>query len=112
MDESRSPHPAFSRKRERVQQELSAEFKATLGFVLLRTYLSALSRTWPIMLVLLACLAVDAVLSYALIFGRLGAPPLGIVGAGYASAATQWLMFGGLALYAANETALRRHGVL
>jgi MATE family multidrug resistance protein len=87
-------------------------FPAGLGFVLLRTYLSALSRTWPIMLVLLACLVADAVLTYALIFGRLGAPSLGIVGAGYASAATQWLMFGGLALYAANEKALRHHGVL
>jgi MATE family, multidrug efflux pump len=87
-------------------------FPAGLGFVLLRTYLSALSRTWPIMLVLLVCLVVDAVLTYALIFGRLGAPPLGIVGAGYASAATQWLMFGGLALYAANEKTLRHHGVL
>ena len=49
-------------------------FPAGLGFVLLRTYLAALSRTWPIMLVLVACLVVDAALSYALIFGRLGAP--------------------------------------
>ena len=85
---------------------------AGLGFALLRTYLSALSRTLPVMVLLVACLALDALLTYALVFGALGAPALGVAGAGYAGAATQWVMFGGLALYAATQPGLRDHRVL
>jgi multidrug resistance protein, MATE family len=85
---------------------------AGLGFALLRTYLAALSRTWPVMVLLVACLALDALLTYALIFGAFGAPALGVAGAGYAGAATQWVMFGGLALYAATQPGLRDHRVL
>src|SRR5207302_8927962 len=85
---------------------------AGLGFALLRTYLAALSRTWPVMVLLVACLALDAVLTYGLIFGAFGAPALGVAGAGYAGAATQWVMFGGLAVYAATQPGLRDHRVL
>lgn len=85
---------------------------AGLGFALLRTYFSALSRTWPVMVLLVFCLALDAALTYGLIFGRFGLPALGIAGSGYAGAITQWVMFGGLALYAATQPSLRHHGVL
>ncbi len=85
---------------------------AGLGFALLRTYLSALSRTWPVMVLLVFCLALDAALTFGLIFGRFGLPALGIAGSGYAGALTQWVMFGGLALYAATQPNLRHHGVL
>jgi len=85
---------------------------AGLGFALLRNYLAALSRTWPVMAILVLCLALDAALTYALIFGHFGLPALGIAGAGYASAVTQWVMFGGLALYIATRPALRHHGVV
>lgn len=85
---------------------------AGLGFALLRTYLAALSRTWPVMVLLVVCLAFDAALTYALVFGELGAPALAVAGAGYAGAATQWVMFGGLAVYAATQPGLRDHRVL
>lgn len=85
---------------------------AGLGFALLRNYLAALSRTWPVMVVLVVCLALDAALTYALIFGHFGLPALGIAGAGYASAVTQWVMFGALAFYVATHAGLRHHGVL
>ena len=85
---------------------------AALGFALLRTYFSALSRTWPVMVLLVFCLALDAGLTYGMIFGRLALPALGIAGAGYAGAITQWVMFGGLALYAASQPGLRHHGVI
>jgi multidrug resistance protein, MATE family len=39
-------------------------------------------------------------------------PALGLAGAGYAGAVTQWVMFGALALYVATHAGLRHHGVL
>src|SRR6185437_9461865 len=60
-----------------------------LGFALLRSYLSALSRTWPIMALLLFCLVLNAALNELLLFGRLGVPALGVPGSGYAAAAVE-----------------------
>ena len=42
-------------------------------------------------------LPVNAALNWVLIYGHLGAPPLGVAGSGYASAICQWLMLLGLA---------------
>ena len=70
---------------------------AFLGFAVLRSLLAALSHTRSVMAVVLICVAGNAMLNWVLIFGRLGAPPLGAAGSGYASAINQWLMLGGLA---------------
>jgi MATE family multidrug resistance protein len=50
------------------------------------------------MAVLLLCIAGNAALNWVLIWGHLGAPALGIVGSGYASAINQWLIVAGLVL--------------
>jgi MATE family multidrug resistance protein len=71
---------------------------AFLGFAVLRSLLAALSHQRSVMAVLVACVAGNALLNWVLIFGHLGAPPLGVVGSGYASAVNQWLMLAGLAL--------------
>jgi MATE family multidrug resistance protein len=71
---------------------------AFLGLAVLRSLLAALSRTAVVMAVLLACVAGNAALNWVLIWGRFGAPALGMAGSGYASAANQWLMLAGLAL--------------
>jgi MATE family multidrug resistance protein len=76
---------------------------AFLGFAALRSVLAALSRTGAVMIVLTCCVPANAALNWVLIYGHLGAPPLGVAGAGIASAIVQWLMFGGLALYPAND---------
>jgi len=60
-----------------------------------------------VMLVLGLCVPVNLALNWVLIFGHLGLPPLGVVGSGYASATTEWLMFLGLA---AALWRLRRQG--
>jgi len=72
---------------------------AFLGFAALRNLLAALSHTRAVMTVLMCCVPANAALNWVLIYGHLGAPPLGVAGAGIASAIVQWLMFGGLALY-------------
>jgi MATE family multidrug resistance protein len=71
---------------------------AFLGFAVLRNLLAVLSHTRTIMIVLLVCVTGNTVLNWALIFGHLGLPALGVAGAGYASAISQWSMLAGLAL--------------
>ena len=71
---------------------------AFLGFGVLQSLIAAISRTRPVMAVVLICVAGNAVLNWMLIFGRLGAPALGVTGSGYASSVNQWLMLAGLAL--------------
>jgi multidrug resistance protein, MATE family len=71
---------------------------AFLGFGVLRSLFAALSHARAVMAVLLLGILSNAVMSWAMIFGHLGAPALGVVGSGYASAANQWLMLAGLAL--------------
>jgi MATE family multidrug resistance protein len=71
---------------------------AFLGFAVLRSLFSALSHTRPVMVVVLVCVAGNALLNWLLIFGHLGMPALGVAGSGYASAINQWLMLAGLAL--------------
>jgi multidrug resistance protein, MATE family len=73
---------------------------AFLGFAVLRSLLAALSHTRSVMAVVLICIAGNAMLNWVLIFGRLGAPALGMAGSGYASAINQWLMLAGLGLCA------------
>jgi MATE family, multidrug efflux pump len=71
---------------------------AFLGFGVLQSLIAATSRARPVMAVVLICVAGNAVLNWMLIFGRLGAPALGVTGSGYASSVNQWLMLAGLAL--------------
>ncbi|MGH7038062.1 MAG: MATE family efflux transporter [Stellaceae bacterium] len=71
---------------------------ACLGFAVLDSLFAVLLRVRSTMVVLLVCVAGNAVLNWVLIFGHLGAPALGVAGAGYASAVNQWLMLAGLAL--------------
>ncbi len=71
---------------------------AFLGFGVLQSLSAATSRSRPVLAVVLICVAGTAVLNWILIFGRLGAPALGVTGSGYASSVNQWLMLAGLAL--------------
>jgi MATE family multidrug resistance protein len=68
-----------------------------LGFAVLRSLFAALARARAVMVVLILCVPANIALNWVLIFGHLGVPPLGLVGAAYASAIIQWLMFLGLA---------------
>ncbi len=58
----------------------------TLGFNVLRGYTNALSHPRAPLIVMGLTVAFNATLGYALIFGHFGAPRLGLLGAGIASA--------------------------
>jgi MATE family multidrug resistance protein len=70
-----------------------------LGFAVLRSFLVAASHSRTVMIALVLCIPLNAGLNWILIFGRFGAPALGIAGSGCATAIIQWLMFAGLVLY-------------
>lgn len=80
-----------------------------LGSVFLRCFTSAFGTGRPVLAATLATLPLNAVLAYGLIFGRLGMPELGIVGAGVASALSHSFMFLFLLAWCLKVPRFRRH---
>lgn len=65
----------------------------------LRSFVSALSKPRPVMIVVMMGTGVNIVANYTLMFGLLGFPRLGLAGIGYASALSFWGMLLALTLY-------------
>lgn len=65
----------------------------------LRQMNEGLGRTIPIMLVMGTSLPINIGLNYIFMYGKLGSPPLGAVGAGLGSGITFWLMFIFISVY-------------
>lgn len=69
------------------------------AFLALRFTTEGIGRTRPIMFVSIFALVCNVFLNYVLMFGHFGAPALGAVGCGYASAITMWLIAFALAAH-------------
>ncbi len=85
-----------------AQDYLIARLPSTLGFnvfLALRQYLAGRTLTRPAMWVMFACNVLNVFLNWVLIFGHLGAPALGLVGAGLATGITNVLLPIGLFLW-------------
>ncbi len=61
-------------------------------YTVFRSFIDALGQTRVSMIITLMSLPINILLNYVLIFGKLGFPRLGGVGAGVASAITYWLI--------------------
>jgi MATE family multidrug resistance protein len=84
----------------------------TLGFQVLRNYATALDRPNAALWVMAAMIGVNGVLAWALIFGELGLPALGLTGAGIATAiSSAFSFFAMLGLILALPD-LRKHRIL
>lgn len=88
---------------------LSTAILPMLGFVVLRSFTSALSRPRPAMLFMILAVGLNALLVYGLAFGAFGLPGLGILGAGIGSSLTTWTVFLGLAVYVSWDRQFARY---
>jgi len=75
-----------------------------LVVMVLKNYLAALERTQFILWVTVVAAVINGVLNYALIFGNLGAPELGLRGAAIASVSMQIATMLVIAIYCARAT--------
>jgi MATE family multidrug resistance protein len=82
------------------------------AFVVLRGFLSAEQRPGAALVVSCAGIALNVPLNAWLIWGGLGVPPLGVVGAGIASSICNLAMFAGLLALIARDRHLRRFRIL
>jgi len=78
-----------------------------LLFVVLRSFVSALSRAGSIMAVTVVAIGVNALFTYGLVFGKLGMPALGVAGAGWATSITVWLMLAAQVIHTAGSRHFR-----
>jgi len=78
-------------------------------FLTLRGLMAALDRPWPPLVIGVLAVPLNAVLGWALIFGHLGLPALGVQGAGIAGAVADTFMFAALVLFVLRDRRLRRY---
>jgi MATE family multidrug resistance protein len=67
-----------------------------LGFLAVKNYYEALHRPWTPLYWVLGGVGLNVFLNWVLIYGRLGAPMLGLTGAGWATLLSRLALFAGL----------------
>jgi multidrug resistance protein, MATE family len=80
----------------------------SLLFFAARSAFAALERPRPALVAGLVAVAFNALANYALIFGKLGMPALGIIGSGFATTLSQALMFAILMAAALIDPRMRK----
>lgn len=83
----------------------------SLGFLVLRYFVSSLSRPTVVMVALIGGALLNVLLDYLLIFGHFGFPALGVRGAAWATAAIYVGLFLALLVYVQRDRRLRRFHV-
>jgi MATE family multidrug resistance protein len=83
-----------------------------MGFQVLRSFSTALSRAVPPLVVMGAAVLWNAGFDYALIFGHFGFPKLGLYGAGLASASSNIFSFVAMLAVCLAVPALKRYRIL
>lgn len=95
----------------RFVRAISFGMLASLSYGMLRSFTVGLGRTRITMLISFGAALVNVGLDYVLIYGKLGLPPLGAQGSGYATAIVQWSMFATMLFYVRRESELRRYKI-
>lgn len=78
-------------------------------YIVLRSFISALERPAWALVIVAAAVLFNIFANWCLMFGNLGFPALGIVGAGIATVLSSTLMFAGMALVVSFERSFRRY---
>jgi len=84
---------------------------AVLGFAVMRSFVAALSRTAPIMVITILAVGLNYVLTLGLVMGEFGMPAMGVAGAGLANTLSFWAMLIGILVYAWFSSDLRGYGL-
>ncbi|QCO00284.1 MATE family efflux transporter (plasmid) [Azospirillum argentinense] len=84
----------------------------SLCFVVSRSFLAAVHRPRPAAAVTVLAVLLNAALDWVLIFGNLGFPELGLVGAGLSSTVSNVVMLVGVLAYCAQSRSVRRYRIL
>lgn len=92
-------------------QAFSLSVLPTLLFTVLRNFVSALSRTKPVMAITVVAVFLNWGLAEALVHGRWAFPELGVAGAGVAATVTSWAMVAALTFHIWRAPALRGYGL-
>ncbi|MEM8611001.1 MAG: MATE family efflux transporter [Cyanobacteria bacterium P01_H01_bin.105] len=87
-------------------------FLPIAGFTALRSTVSALSQTKPIMVIIMVGTLFNIVGNYVLGFGKLGLPTMGLSGLALATVLAWWGMFIALALYVRLHPTLQKFQIL
>ncbi len=82
-----------------------------LVFLALRFTTEGVGHTRPIMFTSIFALGCNVFFNWVLMFGKLGAPALGVVGCGLASAISMWLVAAALGAYVALNQRYRPFGI-
>ena len=90
---------------------LAAGLPCSLAFQVLRNFSTALNRPMAPLLVMGAAVLFNAAADYVLIFGHLGLPRLGLVGAGLASASSNLFTLVAMSLIALFTPGLRAYRI-
>ncbi|HEY0265680.1 MAG TPA: MATE family efflux transporter [Rhizomicrobium sp.] len=104
--------PALARDAAIFMMGLAWGLPFALGFQVLRSFSTALSRAVPPLAVMGLAILWNAGFDYALIFGHFGAPRLGVFGAGLASASSNIFSFAAMLAVCFLLPALRRYRIL
>ena len=83
-----------------------------MGFMVLRSFSTALSRAVPPMVVMGLAILFNAADDYALIFGHFGLPRLGLLGAGLASASSNLFSFALMLVISLTAPSLKTYRIL
>ena len=100
--------PATAALAEAYMRPLLPGLLPALGFMALRGFVAGMGFARPIFAITLGALAVNAILAWGLMFGRLGMPSLGLPGAGIATSLVNLGMFLALAATIMATPALSR----
>ena len=96
----------------RFMSTLCVGLPFALGFQVLRSFSTALSRPLAPMVVMGLMILFNALMDYALIFGHFGLPQLGLLGSGMASASSNVFGFCALLAIILTAPALKRYRIL
>ncbi|HEV2079052.1 MAG TPA: MATE family efflux transporter [Allosphingosinicella sp.] len=101
--------PALSAEAGRFVRALQWGLLPYLFFLILRSFVSTLDRPVWSLVVGGVAVVVNGLLNYVLIFGKLGLPALGLLGAGIGSCISNFLMFAGMAAVVMIHPRFRRY---